>query len=177
MQPSYNNNLSHPRCGLDMWYYHIGRKPEKRRGQAQSTRNTGTLALRSYRMCLWVDGKPDVQGCSKICTWEGLFRWGKELHIWWWNVVSRLVVGHPGQSCVFGISREGLTSVNIRENYPLVQLLHQSSSPLTKRSFHTSEEIKAPGQYTCQLGTSQRACTDRWRHTPRSWLDICLLQS
>ena len=59
---------------------------------------------------------------------------------WWWDTQV--------SNTVFRISREELTSVIIRKNYSLVQLLHQSSSPPIKPSFHTSEEIKAPGQYT-----------------------------
>jgi hypothetical protein len=59
---------------------------------------------------------------------------------WWWDIQVSNVV--------FGISRKGLTYVNIRENYPLVQPLHQSFSLPTKHNFHTSEEIKVHGQYT-----------------------------
>ena len=61
---------------------------------------------------------------------------------WWWEIqVSNMI---------FGISRkeQELTSVFIRENYPLVQPLHQSFSPPTKHNFPTSVEIKAPGQCT-----------------------------
>ena len=59
---------------------------------------------------------------------------------WWWDTqVSDMV---------FGIWKEALTSENIRVNYPSVQRSRQSFSPLTKHNFRTSEEIKAPGQYT-----------------------------
>jgi hypothetical protein len=59
---------------------------------------------------------------------------------WWWDTqVSKMVIG---------ISREGLTSVINRKNYPSDQRLRQSFSPPTKHNFHTSEEIKVPGQYT-----------------------------